>query len=452
MKSINPATGELIGEYPVWTEQQVQERLQLSADAFTHWRETSFAERSGCMSILAEALKRDKKIYAKLITTEMGKPISQAVAEIEKCAWVCDFYAEKAEEFLQPVPVETSASRSFLRYDPLGPVLAVMPWNFPFWQVFRFLAPNLMAGNVGLLKHASNVQGCAIAIQQLTQEAGFPDHVWSTLPVKSSAIEAVIESPYVKAVTLTGSEGAGRAIAAQAGKQIKKTVLELGGSDPFIVLADVDIDEVIEKAVLGRMQNTGQSCIAAKRFIVQSEIFEEFKDAFVKKIEAQKVGDPLDEETDIGPLARKDLLDDLHQQVKRSIQEGATLVCGGQPLDRAGCYYAPTLLTDVSPDNTSFKEEIFGPVAALIEAKSVDEAIQLANLSSFGLGASLWTKNLDLADQLAPRIESGAVFVNEIVKSDPRISFGGVKNSGYGRELGEPGIHEFMNVKTVWFA
>ncbi|QDU81117.1 Succinate semialdehyde dehydrogenase [NAD(P)+] Sad [Polystyrenella longa] len=452
MKSINPANGELIGEYPVWTEQQVTEQLQFSANAYKEWRETSFDSRKKMMLNLASGLKSDKEIYARLITNEMGKPISESTAEIEKCALVCEFYAERAEEFLQPVPVETSASHSYFRYDPLGPVLAVMPWNFPFWQVFRFLAPNLMAGNVGLLKHASNVQGCAIAIQQLTEEAGFPPHVWSTLPLKSSAIEKVIDSPHIKAVTLTGSEEAGRAVAGQAGKQIKKSVLELGGSDPFIVLADVDIDDVAAKAIKGRMQNTGQSCIAAKRFIVQTEIIKEFKDALVSRIESLKVGDPLDEATDIGPMARQDLREELHTQVEKSVQQGGVLVCGGKPLDRVGSYYAPTLLENIKPDNIAFQEEMFGPVAVLVEANDVDHAIQLANDSSFGLGGSLWTKNIELADKLVPRIESGAVFVNEIVKSDPRISFGGIKNSGYGRELGKPGIHEFVNVKTVWIA
>ncbi|MEZ6045436.1 MAG: NAD-dependent succinate-semialdehyde dehydrogenase [Planctomycetaceae bacterium] len=450
MKSINPATEELIGEYAVWTEQQVDRQLDASATAFQKWRETTFAERKKLMLALAAGLRKEQAVYARLITSEMGKPISEANAEIEKCAWVCEFYAEQAESFLAPAPVETSASKSYLRYDPLGSVLAVMPWNFPFWQVFRFLAPNLMAGNVGLLKHASNVQGCALAIQKLVNETGFPEDVWATLPVNSSAIEQVIKHPQVKAVTLTGSEAAGRAIAAQAGKEIKKSVLELGGSDPFIVLSDVDIEEVAAMAIKGRMLNTGQSCIAAKRFIVQADIIQDFQEALIQQIKNLKVGDPLDHDTDLGPLARQDLREELHAQVEKSLQQGAKLLCGGHPLKRTGYFYAPTLLTDVIPENCAFTEEIFGPVAVLIEAASVEEAIQLANQSSFGLGSSIWTRNIELAEQLASQIESGAVFINEIVKSDPRISFGGIKNSGYGRELGQPGIYEFMNVKTVW--
>lgn len=452
MKSINPATGRLINEYSPLTTDELDARVQQASSAFGNWRRTSFRERADLMRGLAEQLHRSTEEAARLITDEMGKPISQSKSEIEKCAWVCDFYADRAEAFLKPQPVETDASRSFVRFDPLGPVLAVMPWNFPFWQVFRFAAPALMAGNVGLLKHASNVSGCAMEIERLFRAAGFPPGVFTTLLIESGQVENVIRHPAIRAVTLTGSENAGRKVAAAAGEQLKKTVLELGGSDPFIVLADADLDEAARQAVRARTINTGQSCIAAKRFIVAESVLEPFLEAMRREMESLTVGDPTQDETQIGPIAREDLLAELHDQVQRSLSAGARLVCGGERLNREGFYYAPTILRDVSRENPAFQEELFGPVAAVVAAENVDQAIELANASSYGLGASLWSGDVDRALELAARVESGAVFINEIVKSDPRVPFGGVKNSGYGRELGEFGIREFVNIKTVWAA
>ncbi|MHC4471343.1 MAG: NAD-dependent succinate-semialdehyde dehydrogenase [Planctomycetota bacterium] len=450
MKAINPATEELIEEYSELGVTEIAYPLNRADEAFHSWRETTFAERAVLMHRAAEILREGKEEYGALMTREMGKTVVSAEAEAEKCAWGCDYYADTAEQHLAPEVEETDASRSFVRYDPLGAVLAVMPWNFPFWQVFRFAAPSLMAGNVGVLKHASNVPGCALAIEDVFRKAGFPDGVFTTLLIPSGPVADVIRHPAIKAVTLTGSEPAGVAVAAEAGKALKKTVLELGGSDPFIVLADADIEETATAAVIGRTINNGQSCIAAKRFIVEEPIFEEFEAAFTQRMAELRVGDPMDRATDVGPLARPDLVDDLDRQVQHSIGAGGILLLGGKRPEGKGYFFEPTVLTQVKPGMAAFDEETFGPVAALVRAEDVEDAVSLANHTSFGLGASVWTGDPEHGEALAARIEAGAVFVNGIVKSDPRLPFGGVKRSGYGRELARHGIREFVNAKTVW--
>jgi succinate-semialdehyde dehydrogenase/glutarate-semialdehyde dehydrogenase len=452
MQSINPATGQLLATYEEQSEREVESRLARAEAAFPRWRDSDFATRGGLLGAVAAHLRANRDRYALLLTEEMGKPIGQAAAEIEKSAWACDYYAENAEAFLSPEQVETDAGRSFVRFDPLGAVLAIMPWNFPFWQVFRFAAPALMAGNVALLKHASNVPGCALALEEIFTAAGYPDGVFTTLLIGSGATEAVITHPVVTAVTLTGSEEAGVAVATTAGTVLKKVVLELGGSDPFLVLEDADLEPCVATAVTARIINNGQSCIAAKRFIVVKEVAAEFEARFADRLRALRVGDPRAPETERGPLARPDLVNDLHRQVQESVASGARLVTGGRPLDMPGFFYAPTLLADVRPGMPGFDEETFGPVAALIQARNAGEAVELGNLSRFGLGASLWTRDTRRAEELARRIESGAVFVNGLVKSDPRLPFGGVKRSGYGRELSRFGIREFVNVKSVWIA
>jgi succinate-semialdehyde dehydrogenase/glutarate-semialdehyde dehydrogenase len=450
MKAINPATGELIREYPEHDETGAAARLERAAQAFSSWRKVPFAERARLMTRVGDLLRERAGDYGRLITEEMGKTLAAAEGEVEKCAWVCEFYAKNAERFLSAETVSTDASRSLVRYDPIGPVLAIMPWNFPFWQVFRFAAPALMAGNVGLLKHAGNVPGTALAIEEVFRDAGFPEGVFTTLLVPSSRVSDLISHPAVRAVTLTGSEGAGMAVAAEAGRHLKKTVLELGGSDPFIVLADADPVETAKQAAKARTINSGQSCIAAKRFIVEEPIADRFEEEMVKAMEALKVGDPLDRGTEVGPMAREDLLDDLDDQVRRSVAAGAVLRTGGRRIGGGGWFYAPTLLSGVKPGMPAFDEETFGPVAAVIRARDTAEAVELANRSRYGLGASVWTSDPARAEALAAEIEAGSVFVNGIVKSDPRLPFGGIKNSGYGRELSDVGIREFVNIKTVW--
>ncbi len=452
MQSMNPATEAVIRDYPELSPEETDERLDFARQTFDFWRRASFEERGLLMARAVEVLRKRKGELAALMTSEMGKVIVQAEAEVEKCAWVCDFYAERAEGFLSEEAVQTDASRSYVRFDPLGPVLAVMPWNFPLWQVFRFAAPALMAGNVGLLKHASNVPGCALVIEEVFREAGFPKGAFQTLLVGSKAVEAVVRHPAVTAVTLTGSDPAGRSVAAAAGAALKKTVLELGGSDPFVVLRDADVAKAARTAAQARCINNGQSCIAAKRFIVEAPIFEAFEREFVKAMSGLTVGDPADRKTEVGPLARQDLMEDLHDQVYRSLKAGAQLKCGGKRLPVRGFFYPPTVLSRVEPGMAAFEEETFGPVAALALAEDADHALALANASPFGLGACLWTADLALAGRLAAEIESGSVFVNGMVKSDPRLPFGGVKLSGYGRELSAFGIREFVNIKTVWMA
>lgn len=450
MKAVNPATGELIRDYPEHTQAEVGSRLSKAGEAFTLWRKVPFSRRAELMRNAAHILREAKETHARLMTEEMGKTLASARAEVEKSAGCCDFYAENAERFLAPEEVASDASRSLVRYDPLGPVLAVMPWNFPYWQVFRFAAPGLMAGNVGLLKHASNVPGCALAIEGVFRGAGFPEGCFQSLMVGSKAVESVIHHPNVRAVTLTGSDPAGVAVAMQAGSVLKKTVLELGGSDPFVILADADLEEAARSAAAARVINAGQSCIAAKRFIVEEAVADRFEAALTKAMASLKVGDPMDPESDLGPMAREDLLLELHDQVERSVKAGAILLLGGRRLDRKGAFYPPTVLTNVIPGCPAFDEETFGPVAAVVRARDAEEAVSLANRSPFGLGASIWTGDPKRGEALAAEVEAGCVFVNGIVKSDPRLPFGGVKRSGYGRELGIFGIREFVNVKTVW--
>ncbi len=450
MVVISPATGQVLREVAEHDEGFVREALQRAARTFEEWRETSIEERAARMREAATILKVRKERYAALMVEEMGKTLSSAEAEVEKCAWVCEHYAEHAARYLAAEVVPTDASESYVRFDPLGPILAIMPWNFPFWQVFRFAAPALMAGNVGLLKHASNVPGCALAIEEVFRDAGFPGGAFQTLLIPSRLVERVIRDPVVRAVTLTGSEPAGRAVAATAGAALKKTVLELGGSDPFIVLEDADLDEAVRTAVTARIINNGQSCIAAKRFIVVQPVADAFEEAFTQRMEALRVGDPMDRATDLGPLAREDLLEELHGQVERSVRAGAILRTGGYRLERPGFFYAPTVLTGVQPGMAVFDEETFGPVAALVRARDAEEAVALANRSAFGLGAAVFTGDIERGKALAARVEAGSVFVNGLVKSDPRLPFGGVKASGYGRELGVFGIREFVNIKTVW--
>ena len=448
--SINPATGEEIQHYDPFSADEIDARIARAEAAFARHRRTSFAERAAKMNRAAAILEDRADDWGRLMTLERGKPIRQARAEATKCAWVCRFYAEHAADFLQNEVVGTDAARSYVAYQPLGPVLAVMPWNFPFWQVLRFAAPALMAGNVGLLKHASNVTGCALAIEAILRAAGFDDDEFQTLLASSSAVAGLIGDARVKAATLTGSDAAGRAVGGQAGAQIKPSVLELGGSDPFIVLADADLDRAAEVGVAARMQNNGQSCIAAKRFIVEQPVAEAFADRFVERVEAMIVGDPMDEAIDLGPIARADLRDEIHDQVQRAVAEGATLRTGGYALDGPGFFYAPTVLTGVTPGTVAFQEEIFGPIAAIIIADDTDHAVELANASPFGLGGAVFTEDRAKGEQVALRLEVGCAFVNGMVKSDPRLPFGGVKESGYGRELSHHGIREFVNIKTVW--
>ena len=448
--SINPATGETLKTFVELSESEIDTRLELAATTFQTYRNSTFLERESMMLRAAAVLEQRKAELARMMTLEMGKPIAAAVGEIEKCAWVCRYYAENADQHLADQVISTSASESFVRYQPLGPVLAVMPWNFPFWQVFRFAAPALMAGNVGLLKHSSNVPQCALAIEKVFSTAGFPQGAFQTLLIGSQAVARVLEDTRVAAATLTGSEPAGRSVASIAGKQIKKTVLELGGSDPFIVMSSANLDEAVATGVRARTINNGQSCIAAKRFIVVDSIYDEFEQRFVEGMQLLRVGDPLEEETEIGPLATEQILNDLDEQVKKFVAAGARVLTGGAKLDRQGNFYAPTVLANIPEDAEVACEEVFGPVALLFRVRDLKNAISLANSTPFGLGASAWTNDLAEQSILINELEAGSVFINGMVASDPRLPFGGIKNSGYGRELSEFGIREFVNVKTVW--
>ncbi len=451
--AINPATGQTIREYAEMTPDEVVQAVSAAHQSFAGWRRTDFSERSELMKAAAQVLRARVDEYASLMANEMGKPVTQGKAEVEKCAWVCDYYADNAESFLEEEPVETDATRSFVTFQPLGVVLAVMPWNFPLWQVFRFAAPALMAGNVGVLKHASNVPGCALAIEDVFSRAGFPANVFRTLLVGSKQVDAIIENPHVKAVTLTGSTPAGQAVASKAGEMLKKTVLELGGSDPYVVLADADLDAAVPTCVTSRLINSGQSCINAKRFVVVEPMRAEFEALFVERMSGMKVGDPLDEATEVGPQARADLRGELHEQVSRSIAHGARCLLGGEVPDGAGAYYPPTVLTNVKAGMPAYDEELFGPVAAIIVAKDEADAIAIANDSCFGLGAAVFTSDTAKGERIAAEeLEAGACFVNAFVKSDPRLPFGGIKESGYGRELSSYGIKEFVNIKTVYVA
>ncbi len=452
IQSINPATGDVLETLEPTSPQQIQSVLASAHAAFLEWRTQPFARRSALMHAAARELRARKDEYAVTMTREMGKPIVQAEAEVEKCAGTCDYYAEHAEAFLREQPRETDASRSYVRFDPLGVVLAVMPWNFPFWQVFRFAAPALMAGNAGILKHASNVPRCALAIEEVFRRAGFPEGLFRTVLVDSGAVKGLIADPRIVAVTLTGSERAGQAVAQQAGHELKKTVLELGGSDPFVVLADADVDVAARAAAEARLINSGQSCIAAKRFIVVEPVADRFLERFKSELAARRMGDPTARDTQVGPQARVDLRDELHRQVEESVKRGARVLLGGQVPAGKGAFYPPTLLAAVDRGMPAFDEETFGPVAAVIRARDEAHAIAIANASPFGLGASLWTRDRGRAERIVPHIDAGSVFVNALVRSDPRLPFGGIKRSGYGRELSEYGIREFVNVKTIWVA
>jgi len=451
IRAVNPTTGEIINAYKEMAPAQVARAIAQAHDAFLSWRHTSMAERAQRMHQAAKLLRDQATDHALLMAQEMGKPVKDGRAEVEKCAWVCDFYAEQAAQFLMPEVVETEASRSFVTFQPLGVVLAVMPWNFPFWQVFRFAAPALMAGNAGVLKHASNVPGCALAIAEVFRQTGFPEHLFETLLIGSAQVDAVIEHPLVKAVTLTGSTPAGQAVASKAGAMVKKTVLELGGSDPYIILADADIETSVRTCAASRLINSGQSCIAAKRFIVVESIREQVEARFVTEMQTARTGDPLEEDTTMGPLARHDLRDDLHQQVQASIAKGAHCLLGGTIPEGPGAFYPPTVLTHVRKGMPAYDEELFGPVAAIIAVPDEAEAIRVANDSIFGLGAAVFTQDKAKGERLAAQeLEAGCCFVNTFVRSDPRLPFGGVKASGYGRELSHYGIKEFVNIKTVY--
>lgn len=453
MKSVNPATGELIAEYEEMDREEIDRIIDNAGEAQRSWSRESFSGRAKVLETCAELLREDRHVLARLMAEEMGKPLPQGVSEIEKCAWVCEYYAENGAEFLVDEPVETDASRSYVTFKPIGTVLAIMPWNFPFWQLFRFAAPALMAGNAALLKHASNVTGCALKIESILHRAGLPENLFRTLVAKSDKMDAVISHHGVAAVTLTGSTGAGKAVAKQAGEHLKKSVLELGGSDPYLILHDADLEKAVEACVESRLLNSGQSCIAAKRFIVADEVFDPFCDRFVERMSEKKIGDPFDEGTDVGPMATAELRDELHRQVRDSVGAGAECLLGGEIPDRPGAYYPPTVLSGAEPGMPAWDEELFGPAATLIRAASEEDAIRIANDSDFGLGAAVFSEDVKRAERIAAnRLHAGCCFVNAYVKSDPRLPFGGVKQSGYGRELSRYGMREFVNIKTIYRA
>lgn len=449
-KSINPADGKEIKNYPDMSIEEVNQIIIKTNDAFLDWRRTDFLTRSEKMKSAAKILLDKKDKYAEIMTLEMGKPVKQSIAEVEKCSWVCDYYADNAEKFLSNEEIKTDASKSYVAYEPLGIILAVMPWNFPFWQVFRFAAPNLMAGNTGILKHASNVSGCALAIEEIFNEAGFPPDLFRSIILPSEKMETIIKNKNIKAVTLTGSVPAGKSVASIAGSVLKKTVLELGGSDPYLILEDADLDSAVETCVNARLINSGQSCIAAKRFIAVKNIYEKFEEMFVQKMKEKKMGDPFDD-VDLGPQASVKLRNELHTQVTKSVEMGARLLLGGTISNEKGAFYPPTVLSNVSRGMPAYNEELFGPAAALILAEDEEEGIKIANDSSFGLGAAVFTNDLEKGKRIAEkRLNAGACFVNTFVKSDPRLPFGGINESGYGRELSPFGIKEFVNIKTVY--
>ena len=448
--TINPATGELIKKFDALTDVQIEEKVRLADETFPKFRALSFSERGKMMRKAADLLEAQKEELAKLMTLEMGKTYRSAVDEAVKCAWACRYYADNAEKFLADELIETNAKKSFVRYQPMGIILVIMPWNYPFWQVFRFIAPGLMAGNVGLLKHASNVPQCALKVEELLIEAGFPKGAFQTLLIGSNKVDALLADPRIEAATLTGSEGAGIQVGAGAASRIKKVVPELGGSDPFIVMPSANLDEAVATGVKARTLNNGQSCIAAKRFIVAEQIADEFEKKFVEKMKSLKLGDPFLETTDVGPLANADAVESLDADVQKSIAAGAKVLTGGKPADMKGCFYLPTVLTNIPKDSPAYAEELFGPVASLFRVKNIQEAIHVANDCRFGLGASAWTNDPAEQEKFINELEAGMVFINQMVASDPRVPFGGVKRSGYGRELSTYGIREFANVKTVW--
>jgi succinate-semialdehyde dehydrogenase/glutarate-semialdehyde dehydrogenase len=448
--TVNPATGQTLKSFPALSEEQIEEKIVRAAALFPHFSRLTFARRAQWMLRAAELLESEKNELAALMTLEMGKTLRSAVDEAVKCAWACRYYAENAEKFLADEVIKTNASRSFVRYQPLGIILAVMPWNYPFWQVFRFIAPGLMAGNVGLLKHASNVPQCALRIEELLIRAGFPDGAFQTLLIGSDKVDGILSDPRIVAATLTGSENAGINVGVAAARRVKKVVLELGGSDPFIVMPSANLEDAVKSAVKARTLNNGQSCIAAKRFIVADEIADAFERSFVKGMQDLQVGDPFDEKTDVGPLATADAVISLHADVERSTAAGARILIGGKSASRSGFFYEPTVLTDIPKNSPAYGEELFGPVASIFRVKDLDEAIHVANDTRFGLGASAWTTVPVEQDRLISELEAGMVFINQIVASDPRVPFGGVKRSGVGRELSTFGIREFTNIKTVW--
>jgi succinate-semialdehyde dehydrogenase / glutarate-semialdehyde dehydrogenase len=450
--SINPTTGEKLKEFAAFDENEIEKRLQLAERAFAKHRRNPFSVRAELMIEVAALLEREKSVFARVISLEMGKVFSAAVEEVEKCARGCRFYAENAERFLEDEPAQTKAARSFVRYQPLGAVLAIMPWNFPFWQVFRFAAPALMAGNVALLKHAANVPQCALAIEEIFTRAGFEEGMFQALLIETERTEQLIADPRIKAVTLTGSDRAGSAVGSSAAREIKKSVLELGGSDPFIVMPSADLENAVSVGVAARTINTGQSCIAAKRFLIADKIYDRFVEQFVEKLRELRVGDPFDEKTEVGPLATEQILNGLEEQVRKSVTAGAKIITGGNRIHGPGFFYEPTVLVDIPKEAPAYREEIFGPVASLFRVRNQDEAIELANDSIYGLGASIWTNDSKEQDLFVSELETGMVFVNAMVISDPRLPFGGVKRSGFGRELGAVGIREFTNTKTVWIA
>jgi succinate-semialdehyde dehydrogenase/glutarate-semialdehyde dehydrogenase len=449
ISTTNPATGKTIRTFEPYAAARVNESIDRAIAAYRNHRLTSFPDRAVRMRKAADMLEAECRELGRLMTLEMGKPFKAAVAEAEKCAMACRYYADNAERFLADEPIEMEGSKAWVAFQPIGVVLAIMPWNFPFWQVFRFAAPALMAGNVGILKHASNVPQCAMAIEDVFRRGGFMDGAFQTLLIGSDAVEGIIADPRIAAVTLTGSEGAGRSVAGAAGKSLKKSVIELGGSDPFVVMPSADLEAAVSTAVTARMINNGQSCIAAKRFIVHEKIYDAFLAKFVARVSSIKVGDPMDEATELGPLATAAIRDELDVQVKTSVAKGARLLTGGRKLEREGYYYAPTVLADIPPDAPAARDELFGPVASVFKAKDLADAIKLANGTSFGLGASAWTQDDAERERFIAEIESGLLFINGMVASDPRLPFGGVKNSGFGRELGEFGIREFVNIKSV---
>lgn len=450
--SINPATGEKLKDFSAFDDAEIEKRLSRAENAFRKYRRTTFTERSELLHAVTELLFQEKKKFAEIITLEMGKLFRDSIAEIEKCARGCRFYAENGERFLEDEVAQTDAAKSYVQYQPLGPVLAIMPWNFPFWQVFRFAGPALLAGNVGLLKHASNVPQCALAIEEIFCRAEFGDGVFQTLLIEPDQVEKVIVDQRVKAVTLTGSEKAGSAVASTAAREIKKSVLELGGSDAFIVMPSANFESALSTAVKARTINTGQSCIAAKRFLIADQIYDEFLNQFVARMRALKVGDPMDETTEIGPLATEQILQGVHDQVQKSIAAGAKLLTGGNRIHGPGFFYEPTVLVDVPKKSPAYREEVFGPVASIFRVRDADEAIELANDTPFGLGSSAWTNDREEQKLFASELDTGMVFINAMVASDPRLPFGGVKRSGFGRELGAAGIREFTNTKTIWIS
>jgi succinate-semialdehyde dehydrogenase / glutarate-semialdehyde dehydrogenase len=451
LTAINPANGDSIKTYKQTSLAEAIEGAETAHQAFTVWKEMTFSQRAACMTRASQILINNKEEYAKIMSSEMGKPIRQGRAEVEKCAWVCEYYADNTLKMLQPEKIETDASNSFVSFQPLGVILAIMPWNYPFWQVFRFAAPGLMAGNAVLLKHASNVPGCSLAIEDVFKESGFPKGLFQNLLIPGKQINRVMEHPVIRAVTLTGSNPAGQAVAANAGELLKKSVLELGGSDPYIILEDADLEHAAKTCVESRLLNSGQSCIAAKRFIVIESVRQRFENLFIERMRAKKMGDPLEEDVDIGPQARLDLREDLHRQVIQSIEKGAKCLLGGEIPKGKGAYYPATVLSAVGKGMPAYEEEIFGPVAAIISVQDEREAIQVANDSSFGLGAAIFTEDIKRGERIATYdLEAGCCFVNDFVKSDPRLPFGGIKSSGYGRELSHYGIKEFVNIKTVY--